>query len=324
MLDIKSIRIDGGTQSRVELNQETVAEYAEAYKAGASFPPVIVFFDGTDRWLADGFHRYFGATAAGLTQIYEEVIPGTQRDAIKFSLGANEKHGIRRTNADKRKAVLTALSDSEWSQFPHKEIAAMCSVSREYVSRLASEIESSCDRSQDTVRKVTRNGTTYEQETANIGASGNARPRGKEKKVPASKWLKAEFKAASLQNEVAALRGQLAGASPAASSDGEDIEDHGADFDPLAELELANAENTKLRKLMETDDKAAEALRWQDAYETIKRRSDEHLTTIQARDRRIDFLSRQLDRCGKAVGEKDLDKIAPTVEDMARAARAAV
>lgn len=58
MLDLDLIRIDGGTQSRVELNQETVAEYCEAYKAGANMPPVIVFYDGTDRWLADGFHRY--------------------------------------------------------------------------------------------------------------------------------------------------------------------------------------------------------------------------------------------------------------------------
>jgi ParB-like chromosome segregation protein Spo0J len=103
-----------------------------------------------------------------------------------------------------------------------------------------------------------------------------------------------------------------------------DLEDHGADFDPLAELEASNAENTKLRKLLEADDKAAEALRWQAAYEVAQRRSDEHLTTIQARDRRIDFLVSQLNRCGRAVGEKDLDKIAPTVEDMARAARAAV
>ena len=37
---IGSIRIDGGTQSRVELNQETVAEYAQAFTAGAEFPPV--------------------------------------------------------------------------------------------------------------------------------------------------------------------------------------------------------------------------------------------------------------------------------------------
>ena len=158
MLDLELIRIDGGTQSRVELNQVTVAEYAEAYKGGADFPPVIVYYDGAERWLADGFHRYYGAKAAGLAQIYAAVTPGTQRDAIRHSLGANGSHGVRRTNADKRKAVLVALNDTDWGSLPHKDIAAMCSVSREYVSPLATEIELSCDRSQDATRKVTRNG----------------------------------------------------------------------------------------------------------------------------------------------------------------------
>lgn len=177
MLDLDLIRIDGGTQSREKLNEETVAEYAEAYRAGAKFPPVIVYFDGTDRWLADGFHRYFGAKSAGLTQIFESITPGTKRDAVLYSLGANGKHGLNRTNADKRKSVLIALSDSEWSQLPHKEIAKICDVSREYVSRLAGEVEPSCDRSQDRTRTVERNGKTYTQDTSNIGkAAPDSRP----------------------------------------------------------------------------------------------------------------------------------------------------
>ena len=34
-INIKTIRIDGGTQSRVEINNEIVTDYAEAIKAGA-------------------------------------------------------------------------------------------------------------------------------------------------------------------------------------------------------------------------------------------------------------------------------------------------
>jgi hypothetical protein len=102
-----------------------------------------------------------------------------------------------------------------------------------------------------------------------------------------------------VQKEVAALRGQLTGASPAASPDGGDIEDHGADFDTLAEMDALNDEVTQ-------------------------RRSDEHLTTIGARYRQIAFLSRQLARCGKAAGEQDPDKIAPAVEAMARTGRVLV
>ena len=56
-LSIDSIRIDGGTQPRAELRNDVVKDYAELMRAGAAFPPVSVFYDGQDYWLADGFHR---------------------------------------------------------------------------------------------------------------------------------------------------------------------------------------------------------------------------------------------------------------------------
>ena len=81
------------------------------HKSGAKPAACHAVFDGTDYWLADGFHRFWAAKEAGLTEIYEEIHPGTLRDAILFSLSANSKHGLRRTNADKRKAVQTLLDD---------------------------------------------------------------------------------------------------------------------------------------------------------------------------------------------------------------------
>lgn len=136
MLDLALIRIDGGTQARVELDQNTVTEYAEAYKTGAEFPPVTVFFDGTDRWLADGFHRYFGAKSAGKTQIYETIVPGTLRDAVLFSLKANATHGLKRSNADKRKAVETLLRDQEWAEWSDRKIAELTGVSITFVGAI--------------------------------------------------------------------------------------------------------------------------------------------------------------------------------------------
>ena len=180
MIEISRIKTDGGTQPRVSTHQETVAEYREAYKAGIKMPPVTLFFDGTDYWLADGFHRFWAAKEAGLTEIYEEIQPGTLRDAILFSLSANSKHGLRRTNADKRKAVQTLLDDPEWSLWPQSKIADACGVTREYVNRVLAEINLSCDRSQDSAQKppitVQRNGTTYEQKTANIGKQKPSEP----------------------------------------------------------------------------------------------------------------------------------------------------
>ena len=48
---------DAGAQMRVEMRPETVNDYAADMLDGAILPPVILFDDGIDLWLADGFHR---------------------------------------------------------------------------------------------------------------------------------------------------------------------------------------------------------------------------------------------------------------------------
>lgn len=135
-MNLNILRIDGGTQSRQEINQETVGEYAEQIGAGAEFPPVTAFFDGAEYWLADGFHRYFAHKKAGKASINVEQITGTQRDAVLHSCGVNALHGLRRTNADKRKAVMTLLDDLEWQDWANAEIARQCHVSPPFVASL--------------------------------------------------------------------------------------------------------------------------------------------------------------------------------------------
>jgi len=127
MLEISKIRIDGETQSRIALNEEVVAEYAQAMLEGVEFPAIIVFYDGSNYWLADGFHRYFAAKKAGKTSILESINTGTVDDAKLYSSGANSNHGLRRTNADKRHAVeMASRLRSEWSD---RQIAKHCGVS---------------------------------------------------------------------------------------------------------------------------------------------------------------------------------------------------
>lgn len=138
------IRRDGGTQSREGVNFSVIDEYAQAMREGAEFPPIDVFFDGTDCWLADGFHRLAAAEKVadghpGAT-IPATVHQGTKRDAVLFSVGANASHGLRRTNADKRNAVRLLLSDPEWAKFSDREIARRCGVSDPFVGQLRSEL----------------------------------------------------------------------------------------------------------------------------------------------------------------------------------------
>lgn len=139
-LPIDTISISGGTQSRVSLNQDAVAEYAEVIRLAGELPPVVVFNDGDNDglWLADGFHRFHAHRAAGALEIVCDVRVGTQRDAILFSVGANAAHGLRRTNDDKRKAVKTLLDDAEWATWSDREIARQCGVSAPFVASVRS------------------------------------------------------------------------------------------------------------------------------------------------------------------------------------------
>lgn len=167
-ISIADICINGGTQSRAQISDEVVAEYAEAIQAGAEFPPLVVFYDGASYWLADGFHRYKAFAQIKAHDVPADVRQGTQRDAILFSVGANASHGLRRTNDDKHRAIMVLLSDVEWSKWSDREIARQCQVDHKTVGKLRTD---HLGISPDT-RKVARGGTTYEQNTANIGGGG--------------------------------------------------------------------------------------------------------------------------------------------------------
>ncbi len=141
VLTLQQIRIDGGTQLRAKLSHKVIEEYAAAMKQGHApeFPPVIVFYDGTDHWLTDGHHRYHAAEEAGLDTFQCEVRQGTRRDAVVYSVGANATHGLRRTNADKRKVVEMLLEDPEFGDQQHfsdRMLAHMAAVSQPFVSKL--------------------------------------------------------------------------------------------------------------------------------------------------------------------------------------------
>lgn len=137
---IAKLRRDGGTQPRAQLYGEVVAEYAEDMKQDAEFPPVTVFFDGEEYWLADGFHRVSAKELIGETGILSDVRPGTQRDAVLYAAGANATHGLRRTNADKRRAVERLLHDFEWSLWSDNAVAKKCGVSHSFVGKMRNEL----------------------------------------------------------------------------------------------------------------------------------------------------------------------------------------
>lgn len=177
MLPIAALRLNGGTQPRALVEPHTVQDYADALDGGAEFPPVTVFYDGNAYWLADGFHRVQAHEQLRRAEIAADVRQGTRRDAVLFSVGANAQHGLRRTNADKRRAVETLLRDAEWGKWVDAEISRRTGVSAMSVGRYRAELISNNVIDAPTERKAERNGTTYTQNTSNIGKRPTPAPQ---------------------------------------------------------------------------------------------------------------------------------------------------
>ena len=131
---------DGGAQMRVEMSDQTIADYAEELIAGTVFPPVIVYYDGEAYWLADGFHRVEAARKVERETIEAEIREGSDRDAILHGIGANARHGLRRTQADKRHAVEALLRDPGWSKWSDRHIGKVANVDHKTVGKIRREV----------------------------------------------------------------------------------------------------------------------------------------------------------------------------------------
>ena len=178
-MKIADILIDGGTQIRRNIDYDIVEEYRNSMLDGAKFPPIVVFCDGANNWLVDGFHRLFAAKDAELKEIDVDVRHGSKREAVLFAVGANSEHGLRRTNEDKREAVVTLLSDDEWQKWSDREIARRCCVSNHLVTRIRNQLNLTGTNPSDkktpeksAVKKYTnKHGNETTMQTKNIGKS---------------------------------------------------------------------------------------------------------------------------------------------------------
>jgi ParB-like nuclease domain len=138
-LPLASITRDPALLCRASgVNSEVVREYADALRSGAELPPVVVFRDPSGvHWLADGHHRAAAAELAGLSELAADVREGSRRDALLHAAGANAAHGLRRSNADKRRAVLLVIEAlPKWSD---RKVAEAVGVSHPFVAAVRRE-----------------------------------------------------------------------------------------------------------------------------------------------------------------------------------------
>lgn len=280
-LNLNVIRIDGGTQSREHIYDEAVTDYADRLRAGDAFPAVVVFFDGADHWLADGFHRFHAHRAAERASIEADVRDGTRRDAILYSLGANDTHGLRRSSAEKRKAVETMLRDAEWANWSDSKIATICRVDHKTVAARRAAI---LGNSQDapTVRTVERGGKTYQQDTSRIGKAERspAPPAPAPSPTPAPKAPKSDR---DLSNAEEAFGG----------------------FDPVAELEDAHKQLQDAERRIEAltkDDIAAELNKQIGIRQGIEARLSVEMEKVGQLQKELDAYGRWFAELRKVTG----------------------
>lgn len=170
-IQLDRIVADVNAQPRVALATDKIGEYVEDMQRGDEFPPLVVFQEGSEYWLADGFHRYYAAQTAQLSSFDCVVCRGGLRDAILYSCGANAAHGLRRSIQDKRRAIAKLLDDEEWSRWSDNEIARQCSVSHEFVRKARKFLKGlTTNDASDNVRVYRdKHGNESEMVVSNIG-----------------------------------------------------------------------------------------------------------------------------------------------------------
>lgn len=294
MLKLTQIRIDGGTQPRASINESVVSEYAEALTDGAKLPAVVVFHDGADYWLADGFHRYHANRKIGALDIDAEIKPGTKRDAVLYSVGANHAHGLRRSNEDKRNAVLTLLRDDEWMAWSDNKIAKACAVDHKTVASVRASILGISQDAAQAVRTVERGGKVYQQNTSNIGKK-SVRPANEE-----SAAQRATAPAATVAMEpvsdsrpVPAVKGGAAAPTTAPDDAGE-LDDSPSMEELLDEFEKENRQLNEVLKTLQADDTLAELAKLKHIQFGLEERLGQSMDKIKHLEKELGGLGRHL------------------------------
>ena len=156
LLLLAQVRFDADCQSRVCLDEETVAEYAFRMQEGAVFPPITVFFDGAEYWLADGFHRY--AACKGLArergdeadaQVPADTRQGTRLDAVRHALSANAHHGKGREPGDYRKGYVIAVRCNLCEAHDVETVRQLLACSERWARELTAEARDALERERD-------------------------------------------------------------------------------------------------------------------------------------------------------------------------------
>ncbi len=147
-LAFADVVLDPILQVRECLDETWIVELADLYSGSHTLPPLQVVFDGRRYLLTDGWHRHEAIRRAwGATAVIAVVVVDASHAADPMAVAkmwaavSNRDAGLRRTDGDKRRAVLLLRSTPDGRKMTHDEIAKRVGVSRSRVTQILSAAE---------------------------------------------------------------------------------------------------------------------------------------------------------------------------------------
>ncbi len=173
-LRLNQVVVDDDIQPRAKgLDQKHVDELADALRDGKKLPPVVVYDVGDAFLLSEGFHRHAAYTQAKKTHIPCEVRAGTREECKLNALASNQGHGLKRTNADKLRALVeVAAMQPKWSD---GKIADFIGVSRNFVNENRPQLSSddSSTAPNETTKREGKDGKNYQAKKPQLSSDDN-------------------------------------------------------------------------------------------------------------------------------------------------------
>lgn len=146
-LQVREIVLDEKAQTRAKLEEQVVQDYAAHYRSKDKIKSVMPEPDcfevvGVGYVCIDGFHRTAAMRMAGLSWCWVNVVGrGTMEDALWAAFARNHQHGLRRSNADKRRTVELALDHVKAKNLSARSLADHCGVGDDLVHDVRKERE---------------------------------------------------------------------------------------------------------------------------------------------------------------------------------------
>jgi hypothetical protein len=257
----------------------------------------IVLYEGQ---VLDGWHRYSACQSLGIECDRTDLPDG--EDAVSWVISRNAR---RRSLTGSQKA-LAIVACHEWAPDGRPE-------NREPGSRLPmknAEMAAEAGVSEKTIKQAKT------VQTKASKAVKDAVQKGEVSVKRASEVAKLPKK-----EQAAALKEKppVRETEPAPAVDSGDGQDASELLDDMQkDLRRAEAVAAEFEAAMKADDIKAPLAAAIRRAEHSERRQGELMEDAVTAKKRADFYERQLARCGKAVGVRDLDKVAPAVEALAR------